>query len=114
MRRRISLVIIATVFLLSGCDGIDKFGANADHAAEEAERGMEGRAEAFEYEEEQYQEYLEMVEELENLRERNEELEEEIFYLTEERDWGAEAYEYFCDYGYDEISEATYNELCQY
>jgi len=114
MRRRISLVIIATVFLLSGCDGIDKFGANADHVAEEAERGMEGRAEAFEYEEEQYQEYLEMVEELDYLREKNEELEEEIFNLTEYRDTREDAYEYFCEYGYDEISEATYNELCQY
>ena len=112
--RRISLVIIATVFLLSGCDGIDKFGVNTDHAAEEAERGMEGRAEAFEYEEEQYQEYREVVEELENLRERNEELEEEIFNLTEYRDSREDAYEYFCEYGYDEISGATYNELCQY
>ncbi|WP_214829668.1 hypothetical protein [Exiguobacterium algae] len=114
MRRRISIVMIATVFLLSGCDGIDKFGTNADHAAEEAERGMEGRAEAFEYEEEQYQEYLEMVEELEHLRERNEELEEEIFNLTEYRDSREDAYEYFCEYGNDEVSEATYNELCQY
>ncbi|KDN58727.1 hypothetical protein [Exiguobacterium sp. AB2] len=114
MRRRISIIVIATIFLLSGCDGIDKFGANADHAAEEAERGMEGRAEAFEYEEEQYQEYLEMVEELDYLREKNEELEEEIFNLTEYRDTREDAYEYFCEYGYDEISEATYNELCQY
>lgn len=112
MRRRISIIMITTVFLLSGCDGIDKFGANADHAAEEAERGMEGRAEAFEYEEEQYQEYLEMVEELDYLREKNEEMEEEIFNLTEYRDSREDAYEYFCEYGYDEISESTYNELC--
>lgn len=53
-----------------------------------------------------------MLEELKDLRAKNEELEEEIYYLTEERDWGAEAYEYFCDYGYDEISDATYDELC--
>lgn len=114
MRRRISIIMIATVFLLSGCDGIDKFGANSDHVGEEAERGTEGRAAASEYEEEQYQEYLAMVEELEHLRERNEELEEEIFNLTEYRDSREDAYEYFCEYGYDEISEATFNELCQY
>ncbi len=104
--------MIATVFLLSGCDGVDKFGANADYVAEESERGMEGRAAASEYEEEQYQVYLAIVEELEDLRERNEELEEEIFNLTEYRDSREDAYEYFCEYGYDEISESTYNELC--
>ncbi len=75
---------------------------------------MEERAKSSEYQEEQYQEYLEMVEELEHLRERNEELGEEIFNLTEYRDSREDAYEYFCEYGYDEISEATYNELCQY
>lgn len=104
--------MIASIFLLGGCDGIDKFGANADHVAEESERGMKERATASQYEEEQYQEYLEMVEELEHLRERNEELEEEIFNLTEYRDSREDAYEYFCEYGYDEISESTYNELC--
>ncbi|TCI34098.1 hypothetical protein EVJ29_12805 [Exiguobacterium sp. SH4S7] len=97
MKRQTSIIVVTGLLLLAGCDGTDKFGANADHASEEK----------------QYQEYLEMVEELEGLRERNAELEEEVFNLTEYRDSREDAYEYFCEYGYDEISESTYNELCQ-
>lgn len=98
--------------MLVGCDGVDRFGTNADQVSEQSDQSMDEQAWAFEDVEEQYREYLEMVDEVEFLRERNEELEQELFSLTENRDWGAESYEYFCDYGYDEISEATYNELC--
>lgn len=112
MKKNMLIPFLLSLLLMSGCDGIDFYGANADHAAETAEKELHYRAEAFEVEAEQYQEYLDMVEEVKELRERNEELEEEIYYLTEERDWAAESYEYFCDYGYDEISDATYDELC--
>ena len=112
MKKNRLIPFLLGLVLISGCDGVDLYGANSDHAAEETEKGLDHRAEAFEFEEEQYQEYLDIVEEVKELRERNEELEEEIYYLTEERDWAAESYEYFCDYGYDEISDATYDELC--
>ncbi|ERG68046.1 hypothetical protein [Exiguobacterium chiriqhucha] len=112
MRWRTLIIFAISSFLLVGCDGVDRFGANADQISEQSGQNMDEQARAFEDVEEQYREYLEMVDEVEFLRERNEELEEELFNLTENRDWGAESYEYFCDYGYDEISEATYNELC--
>lgn len=106
------LSILLSLLIMSGCSGIDEFGANADQAADDVETGLDGHAEAFELEDGPPLEYSDMLEELKDLRAKNEELEEEIYYLTEERDWGAEAYEYFCDYGYDEISDATYDELC--
>ena len=42
------LSILLSLLIMSGCSGIDEFGANADQVADDVETGLDGHAEAFE------------------------------------------------------------------